>query len=219
MIYHPSIDVAGMPSRIKALPICPRFRMPVPWFVAWKDGVPEFRAMDGAKLRAAVQFRKCWVCGEQMGSRMTFVLGPMCGINRNSAEPPSHHECAEWSARNCPFLSNAKRARREDDVIDNESLVRDSAGIAIPRNPGVTLLWTTRSYVPFKDGRGGVLFSIGDPESVEFYANGRKATRQEIDESVSTGLPILVGAANTEGPEALAELRAMQDRFALLLPA
>jgi hypothetical protein len=37
--------------------------------------------------------------------RWSFVVGPMCGINRNSAEPPSHKECAQWSARNCPFLS------------------------------------------------------------------------------------------------------------------
>lgn len=29
---------------------------------------------------------------------MTFVVGPMCELNRISGEPPSHRECAEFSA-------------------------------------------------------------------------------------------------------------------------
>jgi len=150
---------------------------------------------------------------------MTFVIGPMCGINRNSAEPPSHHECAQWSARNCPFLSNAKRTRREDDVIDNASLVRDSAGVALARNPGVTLLWTTKAYRPFRDGNRGILFSIGDPESIEFYANGRSATRVEIDASVASGLPLLMDAAKAGGAADVHAMEEMNRKFQMLLPA
>lgn len=86
MKYHPSIDVAGMPERIKSLPVCPRFLMPVPWFVAWQNGVPEFRAADSAKLAQDVRFKRCWVCGDNLGSKMTFAIGrarrtrSTCGI-------------------------------------------------------------------------------------------------------------------------------------------
>jgi hypothetical protein len=40
---------------------------PVPWFVAWFDGKPEFRAMDGLKWIRAVREHLCWVCGGRLG--------------------------------------------------------------------------------------------------------------------------------------------------------
>jgi hypothetical protein len=40
----------------------------VPWFVAWVDGKPEFRAMDPDKFRAAITRKLCWVCGQRSAS-------------------------------------------------------------------------------------------------------------------------------------------------------
>src|SRR6516164_3611940 len=94
-----------LPDKLKHLPIDER-GYPVPWFVDWVDGKPEFRAMDGRKFRDAIKKRLCWVCGDRLGINLAFLAGPMCGINRTSAEPPSHYICAAWSARNCPFLNN-----------------------------------------------------------------------------------------------------------------
>src|SRR5262245_10337978 len=106
---------------------------PVPWFVEWVDGEPEFRAMSRVKWWTAVGMGRdgilrphqshCWVCGGPMAragflATFAFTIGPMCAINRVSSEPPSHVECAEWSARNCPFLSRPHARRREDDVIN-----------------------------------------------------------------------------------------------------
>jgi hypothetical protein len=98
-------ELEALPSRMKTLPVDER-GYPVPWFVDWVDGKPEFRAMDGNKWESAVRYRLCWVCGGTLGVNKSFVAGPMCGINRTSAEPPCHLECATWSARNCPFLKN-----------------------------------------------------------------------------------------------------------------
>lgn len=142
-----------LPSRIAALPIDAR-GYPVPWFVPWlADGTPEFRAMDIEKWGLAVRDRRCWICGGPLGRWLTFPVGPMCGINRTSAEPPSHLDCATWSACNCPFLSRPQMRRREDETFGPE-LAKEQAGFAITRNPGVTLVWTTRSYEVFHDGRG-----------------------------------------------------------------
>lgn len=91
-------------DKIARLPIARGF--PIPWFVArLKDGTAEFRAADSLKMEKALSQRRCWVCGDTLGYEMTFVIGPMCAINRVSSEPPSHYECARWSARNCPFLN------------------------------------------------------------------------------------------------------------------
>jgi hypothetical protein len=182
---------------MKALPLDER-GYPVPWFVDWLDGKPEFRAMDPRKWREAVRERLCWVCGERLGYWMTFVIGPMCAINRTTAEPPCHPECATWSAKNCPFLSRPHMVRREDDVINAAACTGQVAGVPILRNPGVTLLWTTRRYKVFNDGNNKPLIEIGPHHSIEWIAEGRAATRAEVVHSIETGLPLLRQAAVQE---------------------
>jgi len=206
-------ELEALPLRMRNLPVDER-GYPVPWFVAWQDGKPEFRAMDQAKWVKAVRFHLCWVCGGELGIYKTFVAGPMCGINRTSAEPPCHQECAQWSARNCPFLSNPQQARRE--MHDGMSLV-DAPGFALQRNPGVTLLWTTKTYSVFDDGHGKPLISFGEPTNVEFIAEGRKATRAEIEYSIETGLPALVALAQQQDG-AMKYLMEARDKFLQYLP-
>jgi hypothetical protein len=137
-----------------------------------------------------------------LGNWLTFVIGPMCGITRTTGEPPCHLDCARWSARNCPFLSRPHMVRREDGLPDNIEI----AGIAISRNPGVTLLWTTRTFDVFDDGNGKGLISVGDPERVEWWAEGRPATREEVEHSVETGIPILQGLAEQDERAAMDDL-------------
>jgi len=200
---------------MRLLPIDER-GYPVPWFVAWIDGKPEFRAMDGRKFEAAIKKKLCWVCGQKLGVNLCFVAGPMCGINRTSSEPPSHLECGLWSAKNCPFLSNPKMVRREDEVMNNAVLRDNAAGLAITRNPGVAMLWITRSYEVFKVNTG-VLLQMGEPLRVEWFAHGRRATRAEVIESIEGGLPNLEAMARLE----VGGLRALEQakhRFSFWLP-
>jgi hypothetical protein len=188
---------------------------PIPWFVDYlDDGTPEFRAMDARKFKRSVKEKLCWVCGHRLGVHVTFVAGPMCGINRTAPEPPSHRECAEYSARNCPFLNNPRMVRREDGLP--EGAAESMAGLGIKRNPGVVMLWHTRQYEVFKVDNG-VLIQMGEPESVEWLACGRPATPEEVIESIESGLPNLEAIARLEkgGIEALAAART---RFAKWLP-
>jgi hypothetical protein len=136
-------ELEPLPDRMKDLPLDER-GYPVPWFVAWIDGKPEFRAVDPNKFVEAVNQKLCWVCGRRLGNHFCFVSGPMCGITRTTSEPPSHMECGEWSARNCPFLGNPNAVRREDEVINNAKMRENTAGIALVRNPGVAMTWMTR---------------------------------------------------------------------------
>ena len=208
-------DLEKLPSRMQGLPIDERGYV-VPWFVDWIDGKPEFRAMDQRKWLDAIQFKKCWVCGQKMGRFMTFVAGPMCGINRTSPEPPSHLECAQWSARNCPFLNNPEQERRVDSKCPMNP--HNVAGFSITRNPGVTMLWTTRTYNVFNDGRDRPLITFGDPESIEWYACGRIAIRSEVEASIESGLPALIAMAQRQDG-AMRFLEAAIERFQKYLPA
>jgi hypothetical protein len=200
-------ELQALPLRMQSLPL-DEHGYPVPWFVAWENGKPIFQAMDGAKWMQAVRQHLCWVCGGVMGTYKTFVVGPMCGINRTSGEPPSHLDCARWSARNCPFLNNPDATRRD---VKGYSLV-DAPGFALQRNPGVTLLWTTKTYSVFDDGHGKLLLTFGEPTGVEWYAEGRPATRQEILQSIEGGMPALMSLAmQQEG--AVAYLLSTKEKF------
>ena len=212
----PRVDWSTLPKRMKSLAVDER-GYPVPWFVQWVDGKPEFRAMNTQKLIQALRSKLCWVCGEPLGVYLCFVAGPMCGINRTSSEPPSHLECARWSAKNCPFLSNPKMVRREDALINNAGMRDNVAGFAITRNPGVAMLWITREFEMFRDQKGAHLIQMGEPQSVEWYAEGREATRAEVQASIDGGLPILEAVARTQDG-AMEVLNRAVKRFERWLP-
>ena len=193
-------ELGTLPSRLQHLPLDSR-GYPVPWFVKWIDGEPDFRVMDGEKFGRAVKEKRCWVCGGPLGRYMTFVSGPMCVLNRTSAEPPSHHDCAEWSARHCPFLSRPHMERREDEVINNSN----HGTASITRNPGCTALVTTKKYVLFRAPEGsassGWLIDMGNFERVEWFAEGRSATSEEVAHSIETGMPLLKEQCDQESSQ------------------
>jgi len=47
-----------LPSRMKSLPVDER-GYPVPWFVAWIGGKPEFRTVEAGKVIKAIRERRC----------------------------------------------------------------------------------------------------------------------------------------------------------------
>lgn len=212
-------DRSAMPVGIQRLSVDTR-GYPVPWFVdkaaPYINGNPDFRIMDGARFKTALREKRCWVCGMRLrAGAFAFLAGPMCGINRNNAEPPCHIECARWSARACPFLSHPKRVRDERDLPANHS----QAGVGIKRNPGVAMVWICDRYETWRPPGGGVLFDLGEPISVEWVCEGRAATRAEVTESIETGLPLLLKPAAEQSPAACFELGRMTERFLAFLPA
>lgn len=196
-------DLPPLTPRLAKLPVDER-GYPVPFFVQWVDekneptdpgvGRPEFRMMDGKKWARCVKEKLCWVCGEPLGIYMAFPIGPMCSVNRVSSEPPSHLDCAQWSMKGCPFLSRPNMVRREDELT--EANKPNVAGMMIERNPGVMAIWVTRDYRVFK-APNGYLLQIGDPFEVNWYTQGRAATREEVSKAIDDGLPTLLNVCRT----------------------
>lgn len=192
----------GIPEAMARLPVDDR-GYPVPWFVEWIDGRPDFRVTSRDKMARAVRLDLCWACGQPIGSkRRAYVAGPMCSVNRTNGEPPCHVACAEWSAVACPFLTKPAKRRREGDMPE-ESWFHPGS---IQRNPGAMVVWVTRGTRIKCADADGLLFDLGEPERVAWYARGRTATRDEVMASIDSGLPILRDMAESEGPAALADL-------------
>ena len=223
MIDQQSPYRAGLPPvpwRIKSLPIDARRGIPIPWFVSLPDdgGPVDFRIADMGKMRDAIKYRLCWVCGKPLGAFLAFPIGPMCAINRTTSEPPNHRECAEWSIQACPFLNQTEKRRRE--MKEERPDLVEAAGYAIVRQPGVTLLWVTKQYRMFRPhaGNDGILFKIGDPTHISWWRESRPATRDEVLASIAGGYPNLLTLAEEDGPEAVSLLEAARDRAMKLLP-
>lgn len=149
-----------IPKRINSLPIQNGF--PVPWFVAEINGKFDFRIIGQGKLIDAIKYKKCWICGERLGSYLAFPIGSMCAINRTISEPPAHTECAEWSVKACPFLAQRQDYRRETNLPDG---IKEPGGVAIARQPGVTCLWVTSKYDVFNVGNGLIFMRRGTTTS------------------------------------------------------
>lgn len=210
-------DIPAPPRLMQDLPIDKR-GYPIPYFVDWFDGEPEFRAMDQKKFVAAVNKRLCWTCGKPLFGEEVFVIGPMCAVNRISSEPPSHRECAVYAATACPFLSKPHMVRREGNYPATAGSKNQPPGIMLARNPGVTLLWYTKRHkilqVP-----NGVLFQIGRPFKTEWYREGRTATRAEVQEALDSGIPILrAESLRLDGPAATPYLEASIEKAQAYLP-
>lgn len=215
-----------VPDRIKRLPVSPQGH-PVPWFVAWYDGgeqterdlgTPDFRVIAGGRMTAAITKRLCWVCGEKLGVHLAFVIGPMCAVNRVISEPPSHRECAIFSATACPFLSQPRMRRNDKDLPADKV---EPAGFHLYRNPGAVCVWVTKTYRPFRAqvGGNGVLFSLGPAEEALWFAKGRPATRREVVDSIEGGLPTLAKLAADQGVASVAALSRQIAEAMPLLPA
>ena len=220
--YRHDLSLADMPASVRRLKVDQR-GYPIPFFVDYlPDGTPEFRAADARKLIRCIREALCWVCGEKLHrsrlgfkSTIAFAIGPMCAVNKISAEPPSHPDCAEWSARNCPFLARPHMKRREDELFNAKTAAQEQRGVAILRNPGVTLVWYTDGY-HIEPTEKGPLFKVKSlTRPPTWWAEGRPATRAEVMHSIDTGLPLLMEAAQKEETPELRGLAAIAINKAL----
>jgi hypothetical protein len=201
-LYNAAIRDIAMPDRMKRLPLSAT-GFPVPWFVDFQNGVPDFRVIKRGAVADAYHLKKCWICGQPLGRVGAMTLGLMCAINRVVSEPASHRDCAVYAAQACPFLANPRMRRNEKDLPDQRIA---PPGVHSPRNPGVVAIWLTRSYRPFKTPDGGALFTFDDPERVEWFCEGRAATRGEVTASIKASLPQLAALAKEEGVAAIDDL-------------
>lgn len=207
------------PNTIRGLPHDKHGR-PIPWFV-WIDGHgrADFRVIRPRGIRTALDARVCWTCGTPLGREAAFVIGPMCAVNRRSAEPASHRECAKYAADACPFLSTPNMRRRTTGLPEDRV---DPAGLAIMRNPGVVCVWFGRptgwtvDQVP-----GGLIFNVGEPSRVMWRTQGRDATRAEVLASIDSGFPLLQDACQRDQDPArsLAMLDEQREAAMRYLPA
>lgn len=202
-----------MPNRIKALNVSEK-GYPIPFFVAVIDGKPDFRIVDSNKFKKAIDHDLCWICGGKLGRHKTFVGGSLVLVNRVSAEPPMHRDCAEFAVKACPFLLLPKAKRRDIvGVIDEaeHGTLKNLGGVQLMHNPTVSVLYTTNSYI-MGNSDEGVLFHLAQPTTVEWYREGVMATRQQAFDGVNLSIKKLIESLAEQTGRSLNEVEATEIR-------
>lgn len=172
---------------------------PVPWFVAWFDGRPDFRVVHTPRYGQAWNGELCWVCGQKLGAFRAWVMGPVSLLEGATPEPPCHLECGQFAARSCPHLANPQMRRKPKNLPARAP----TAGVPVMERSGVTAIWITkgRGAQPFRAPHG-VMFKLDPPSGVEWYVTGRLAARDEAQSGLFAALQFLREAA-VEGGRAL----------------
>lgn len=165
----------------------------VPYFVAWfigqeqtdertPEAKPDFRVTDMRRANICRQRNMCWICGKQLGTFKWFVFGPASALGRVSTEPPSHRDCAHYAVQTCPYLLHAGRSLAPLTNVPPDTHVFDIE----PEHPGVSVLWAAKGYdlEPVDPSRGIFYFTPHEPDVVEFWYEGRRATREEITSAI-----------------------------------
>jgi len=215
MTNSPTINGHNIPERIRMLRRDHR-GYPVPWFVHWDaNDQPDFRIVGAGKVEYAITQHVCWICGGPLARNKAFVIGPMCAVNRISAEPPSHRSCSIFAAEVCPFLTKPNMRRNTKDM---PAEVVEPGGKMLLHNPGVVCVWVTREFrlMPVDNG---MLFRVGDPIEVRWLCQGKPATRGEVVHAMDRGLPILIDEAKEDSDEAVQALLQAVNRVRQYLPS
>jgi hypothetical protein len=110
------VDEVPVPKEMQHLKLDHR-GYPIPFFVAMKDGKPDFRLLDAQKQKRCVDNHWCAVCGKKLPKDyFYFISGPIGMKNRVSSDPAMHRACAEYSLAVCPHLYLQKAERRDSDL-------------------------------------------------------------------------------------------------------
>lgn len=102
---------------------------PIPYFVAWVNGKPDFRMLDSKRQKRCVESHLCSICGKKLFEYFYFITGPIGLSNGTHSDPPAHRDCAEYSLQICPHLFFEKSDRNERGEIYKEARDNNTTGI------------------------------------------------------------------------------------------
>jgi hypothetical protein len=146
---------------------------PIPFFVTWIDGKPEFRFLDHKRQEMIIEKKLYHICGKKLNDDYNyFISGPIGFHNRISSDAAMHRVCAEFSLRACPHLYLQKADRRENDELAKE-IIAKADDVLIKEKPQILILARASKFKPVK--HNGNTYIRYTPVSFEtfHYVNGK----------------------------------------------
>ncbi len=195
----------GWPEAVKALPVCPRRQLPIPYIAEIApDGAGNFTILDHDRERECLTGRLCAMCGQPMHAEVTF-LGDPASLTPGAfwIEPPVHERCAETAAAGlCPFVSGQRVPRRpaaaDVPLVGFTPARITEVGRTIPKRPWVMAI--TRDYstalYPAHDGSLVTVYQARQIDRVRRFAYGPDGRLAEATPPEPTTPPASPGPRN-----------------------
>lgn len=144
---------------------------PIPFFVGYVDGKPDFRLLDAKKQMYCIEQKLCAICGKKLIKHSYyFISGPNGYTNKISTDPAMHRACAEYSLNVCPHLHIEKTTRRETGI---EHLKQEQGAIMLDKPPMLLLVKADNfSKVRHPDGRHALISFKPISYEIYVYENG-----------------------------------------------
>ena len=159
------------PPRIRSLATDPR-GYPVPYFAATDSGGhPDFRVVDQDRWQLAVRFRRCGICGDQLGQNVAFVGGPASIESRLFTDLPMHIDCAGYAMQSCPFLAAPSFSYLRSDTVPDGINTRINQAVSTHR-PLMFGLAVTRAFETVFLPDLTLALSASPFKSVTWWQNG-----------------------------------------------
>lgn len=137
-----------------------------------ENGVPNFQAIDSAKVLRCILERRCGVCGEEIEDGwVAFIGGELCSENLVFIDPGMHPECAYYAAETCPYLKNADGAYSKTPNLKAPSNV----SLALLQSedkgrPKRMMIYFCRSYTAVAQGRFLMVQASRRPSVIDWNA-------------------------------------------------
>lgn len=146
---------------------------PIPFFVSYIDGKPEFRYMDHVRQEMIIENKLCHICGKKLNKDYNyFISGPIGFKNKISSDAAMHRECAEFSLLACPHLHLQNAERRENDELGKE-ITNNADPILIKEKPQTLILARASKFKPVKhNGATYIRYTAVSFETFH-YVNGK----------------------------------------------
>lgn len=102
---------------------------PIPFFVAFPNGKPDFRMIDERKIKECFDRKLCSICGKKLFEYFYFITGPLGLKNGTHSDPPSHRDCAEYALKVCPHLFFENADRNDRGEVYKAALALNKTGV------------------------------------------------------------------------------------------
>ncbi len=146
---------------------------PIPFFVSYQNGVPEFRFLNITKQHFILENKLCGICGKKLNKDYSYVIsGPKGYENKISSDSAMHRVCAEFSLQACPHLYLEKAERRTNDDLGKAIAAKPSI-VIMDKPEKLFLIKISKFRLEDHGGQKFVVYSNAVSVEEYHYVNGK----------------------------------------------
>ena len=139
------------------------------------NGIPNFQAVDQAKIMECVSQKRCGVCGLSFLQEkwIAFIGGDKCAENLAFIDPGMHPECAYYAAETCPYLANKEGGYSKNPNLkgpEGSTIILLDAMDKSDGRPDKMMIFFTKGYSVQMQGNTMLIIAKRNPSIIDWEA-------------------------------------------------